>query len=115
MTFPFKVSTPDDLKDLVIIKNNKLLFKRELHQESIWLLIEGYKSDLKYHNVLIRNRKTGAGIKFSVDKPLNRLAFWATTTTLCPENFILISVDPGKEERWLSDYTLLSFKKIPER
>ncbi len=115
VTFPFKVSTPDDLKDLVIIKNNKLLFRRELHKESIWLLIEGYKSDSKYHHAIIRNSKTGAGIKFSVDKPLHRLAFWATTTTLCPENFILISLEPGKEETWVSDYTLLSFKKIPER
>lgn len=115
VTFPFKVSSPDDLKDLINIKNNKLLFRRELHQESIWLLIEGYKSNPKHHNVIIRNNKTGAGIKFSVDKPLHRLAFWATTTTLCPENFIFISLDPGKEERWVSDYTLLSFKNIPER
>jgi hypothetical protein len=115
VTFPFKVSTPDDLKDLIEIKNNKLLFRREFNQESIWLLIEGYKSDPKYHNVIIRNSKTGAGIKFSVNKPLHRLAFWATTTTLCPENFIFISLDPGKEEKWISDYSLLSFKKIPER
>jgi hypothetical protein len=114
-TFPFRVSTPDDLKDLVKIRNNKLLFNRELHQESIWLLIEGYKPDIKDHNVFVRNRKTGAGIQFSVDKPLYRLAFWATTTTLCPENFIFISLDPGNEEKWTSDYTLYSFKKIPER
>jgi len=114
-TFPFSVRTPDDLKDLVMIRNKKLMFRREMKEESIWLLIEGYKSDLNDHKVAIRNKKTGAGIQFSVNRPLHRLAFWATTTTLCPENFIFISVDPGKEEKWISDYTLLSFKKVPDR
>jgi hypothetical protein len=114
-TFPFSVRTQDDLKDLIKIKNKRLFFRRELKEESIWLLIEGYTTDLKDHNVFVRNRKTGAGIQFSVNKPLHRLAFWATTTTLCPENFIFISLDPGEEEKWISDYTLFSFKKISDR
>jgi hypothetical protein len=111
VTFPFRINTADSLKDLVRIRKNKILFLRELHNESIWLLIEGYNDqDLKDHNILVADRKAGAGIRFSVDKPLYRLAFWATTTTLCPENFIYISLDPGKEEKWTSDYTLYSFK-----
>jgi hypothetical protein len=105
-TFPFTVRTESDLKDLIKIKNHDLLFTRELKEESIWLLIEGYGTGVKDHNIIVRNKKTGAGVQYKVDKPLHRLAFWATTTTLCPENFIFISIKPGEKERWVSDYTL---------
>lgn len=111
ISFPFNVKTENDLKDLMKIENNELLFTRELTEGSIWLLLEGYGSDLKDHDVIVKNKKTGAGVQFKVDKPISRLAFWATTTTLCPENFISISVAPGSEEKWVSDYTLFTFKK----
>jgi len=51
-------------------------------------------------------KKTGAGVLIQVNKPLHRLAFWATTTTLCPENFIFLKLAPGEEETWVSEYTL---------
>jgi hypothetical protein len=111
VSFPFAVKTKDDLKDLVKIENNELLFTRELTEGSIWLLLEGYGKDERDHNIIVKNNKTGAGVQFKVDKPISRLAFWATTTTLCPENFISISVVPGDEEKWISDYTLFINKK----
>jgi hypothetical protein len=110
-TFPFAVRTEDDLKDLIKIKDHELFFTRELKEESIWLLLEGYGTQTKDHDIIVRNKKTGAGIQFKVDKPIHRLAFWATTTTLCPENFIFISIKPGEEEKWISDYTLFIKKR----
>lgn len=111
VSFPFALRTENDLKDLIKINNKELVFTRKLSEESIWLLLEGYETSDKDHNVTVKNTRTGAGIQFKVDKPLSRLAFWATTTTLCPENFIWISVAPGKEEKWISDYTLFTFRK----
>jgi hypothetical protein len=109
--FPFKLRTDDDLKNLVKINNSEIVFTRNLTEGSIWLLLEGYGTDARDHKVTVKNAKTGAGIQFEVDRPLSRLAFWATTTTLCPENFIWISVAPGKEEKWISDYTLFTISK----
>jgi len=82
------------------------LFTKQLNEGSIWLLLQGYGSEKEDHDVIVLNKKTGAGVRFKVDKPLSRLAFWATTTTLCPENFITISINPGEEDKWVSDYTL---------
>jgi hypothetical protein len=110
-TFSFAVRTESDLKDLIKIENHELFFTRDVRNESIWLLLEGYGTEVKYHEISVRNVKTGAGIHFAVDKPIHRLAFWATTTTLCPENFIYVSIDPGEEEEWISDYTLFIKKK----
>jgi hypothetical protein len=111
VSFPFAVKTESDLKDLVKIENNELFFTRELTEGSIWLLLEGYGNDERDHNITVKNNKTGAGVQFKVNKPISRLAFWATTTTLCPENFISISVAPGGEEKWVSDYTLFKSRK----
>jgi hypothetical protein len=103
---PFPVKTDNDLNGLMKIKNKKLYFTKELEEGSIWLLLQGYGTEEKDHNIIVRNIHTGAGVQFTVDKPIHRLAFWATTTTLCPENFIFLSVDPGEEEKWVSDYRL---------
>jgi hypothetical protein len=110
-TFPFAVRTESDLKDLIKIKDHELFFTRELKEESIWLLIEGYGSEVKDHDIIVRNKKTGAGVQFKVDKPIHSMAFWATTTTLCPENFIFLSIKPGEEEKWISDYTLFTKRR----
>ena len=104
--FPFTVKTGSDTRDLIRIEDHNLYFMKDLNEGSIWLLLEGYGSDVKDHDIVVKNKKTGAGIRFNVDKPLVRLAFWATTTTLCPENFISIYLEPGKEDRWVSDYTV---------
>ncbi len=104
--FPFVVRTDNDLRDLMEIDNNELLFTKQLNEGSIWLLLQGYGSEKEDHDIIVMNKKTGAGIQFKVDKSLSRLAFWATTTTLCPENFITISINPGEEDKWVSDYTL---------
>lgn len=65
----------------------------------------GYSDEVRDHQVKVFNQKSGAGVSFTVDKPIHRMAFWACETTLCPENFIWLSVPPGEEENWVSDYT----------
>lgn len=104
--FPFNISTEDDLKDIAKIDFNKILFTKKLTEGSVWMLLKGYGEEAKDHQIKVVNKKTGAGVRIQVDKPLHRLAFWATTTTLCPENFIFLKLAPGEEETWVSDYTL---------
>jgi hypothetical protein len=38
------------------------------------------------------------------------MAFWCCATTLCPENFIWLKVEPGNEETWNSEYTMFEEK-----
>jgi len=107
ISFPFAVSTEDDPKGYMEIKGNDLTFIQELESNNtIFLNLGGYSSDLADHTVTIVNGKSGAGVTFTVDKPLHRMVFWACATTLSPENSIWISVAPGEEENWMSEYTL---------
>lgn len=105
--FPYPVTTLDDPSGYVKLEGNEISFMKDLAEdESFFLLLQGYGEDPGDHMVTVENRKTGAGVSFGIDKPLYRMAFWACHTTLCPENFIWISVEPGSRDEWTSEYTL---------
>jgi hypothetical protein len=106
ISFPFNVTTESDLLDIARVEGNKIIFTKEITQGTIWLLLKGYGSDISDHRAEIINKKTGAGVRFSVNKRLSRLVFWATTPTLCPENFVELNITPGQSDEWISEYEL---------
>jgi hypothetical protein len=106
VSFPYAISTSDDLKGYVEIKDKDLNFIKKIKNSSVFLELTGYSQEIADHQVTVVNRKSNAGVTFTVDRPLTRMAFWACETTLCPENFIQISIAPGTDESWTSEYTL---------
>jgi hypothetical protein len=107
ISFPYTVSTEDDLKGYLEIKDNDFYFiKKLINDNTVFLRLSGYSTDVADHTITVVNQKSGAGVTFTVDKPLHRLVFWACETTLSPENSIWILVPPGETQIWTSDYTL---------
>ncbi|GJM27885.1 MAG: hypothetical protein DHS20C17_05200 [Cyclobacteriaceae bacterium] len=104
--FPYDISTGDDLKDLMRIDSNELHFLKEFRDTNLFLTLTGYSEQVEDHEVTVLNTKSGAGVSLSMDQPIYRMCFWACETTLCPENFIWISVPPGETMDWNSDYRL---------
>ena len=72
--------------------------------------ITGYRNDAADYDITVSNRKTGAAVNITADKPFSRLAFWATVKTVCPEPFIHVRADPGKTFTWKITYR---FKVTP--
>jgi hypothetical protein len=107
--FPYPIRTEDDPEGFAELKGNQLNFLKDLEgDDSFFLLLDGFSDKLSDHEVTVQNHKTGAGVTFSVDKPLHRMAFWACRTTLCPENSVWLDVEPGGQEQWTSAYTLFA-------
>lgn len=107
ISFPFDISTSDDLKGYLEIQDKALTFVKRLEDDnSIFVELKGYGQEPEDHQVTVLNRRSGAGVTFQVNKPLHRMVFWACETTLCPENSVWISVKPGEEVKWTSDYVL---------
>ena len=106
ISFPYQLKTSNDLKDLMEIQGNTLHFRKEFRSTSLFMDLEGYSNEVSDHKVTVVNNKSGAGVTFTVDRPLYRMAFWACETTLSPENFIWISLMPGEQSQWTSDYSL---------
>jgi len=107
ISFPYPISTEDDPMGFLDIEGNEIHFLKELvKDDAVFVLLTGYSESVSDHRVTVKNTHTGAGVTYTVDKPLFRMAFWSCATTLSPENSIWISVDPGEEENWRSEYTL---------
>jgi hypothetical protein len=67
--------------------------------------ITGYSQTADDYNITVKNKKTGASVNITADKPFSKLAFWATVKTVCPEPFIHVKADPGQEFSWKITYT----------
>ncbi len=107
--FPFELSTERDTKGMVELRGNEIHYLKPVEDgSSVFLELTGFDEDVEDHQATVINRKTGAGINLAVDQPIYRMAFWTCHTTLCPENFIWIHVEPGETMEWNSAYTVFT-------
>lgn len=52
----------------------------------------------------VENRATGVGVEQTSDSPIAQLNFWSIRTTICPEAYIHITVQPGETKTWTIRY-----------
>ena len=101
MTFPFEPRAKGDLKGLAVLGERQLRYLRELAVgETVMTEIEGFGPGAADYDFCIENRKAGANVRITGDRPLSKVIFWSIRTTLCPEPYIDIKVPPGQEFRW---------------
>jgi hypothetical protein len=116
-TFPFRIQT-DGLgrDDLAQARGNQVVYLRELQQgEHVFSSnLRGYGNSARDYNIKIENRKSGAGVGITGNRPLSQLAFWASATTSCPEPYIQVRAEPGAEFTWKITYTFYTFPPSTE-
>lgn len=112
ITFPFNITGEGGDTAFAVIKGNQIIFKKELakNQHVYYSELRGYEDNAKDYNIKVENQNTGAGVSITCDKPLSKLAFWSASTTVCPEPFIKIKVNPGESFSWKISYTYYSLK-----
>ncbi len=109
LEFPFPVATESDVKDIVRIDGNTFHFPKVLQDgESVFLELEGYGDAPADHGFTLRNTRTGAGVRMQANRPIERFTFWCRNTTICPENDLLVRVEPGQTVLWEADYALFT-------
>lgn len=93
------------------VNGNELTFTRELSKrEQVYSPnFLGLTGTAKDYDFKIENTKTGAGMHIVGDQPLEKLVYWACSTTACPEPYIKISVAPGKTMKWNISYEFYTF------
>jgi hypothetical protein len=90
-----------------------LIFLREINKgESVYCGgLQGLNNNTPDYNLSVENRKTGAGVRIRCDQPLLKLVFWASLKAVCPEPYIQIKVEPGKEFNWTISYEYYIIKE----
>jgi hypothetical protein len=115
--FPFKLSGVfRDGADIAEIQDNRLILKRNLAKGETTYCggLQGFSQSEKDYDIKIENHTTGAGVRITCDRPLSKMVFWSCPTTFCPEPYILIKAEPGKEFTWNIYYEFYNCEKRNE-
>jgi hypothetical protein len=113
VTFPFTIrGTGSGIGELAEIRGNQILYLRNLnHGETVFCSpLEGFSQTPSDYDIRIENSNAGTGVRITCDQPILKLNFWCCATTLCPEPYILVKVDPGKEFSWKIQYEFYTLK-----
>ena len=113
VSFPFEIKGASEMPGLAEARGNRIVYLKTLEErQTARTAVEGFGGDAKDYDIRVENRKTGAGVRILGDRPLARIAFWSIRTTLCPEAFIEMKIEPGKDFSWRITY---DFYTLPER
>jgi hypothetical protein len=110
--FNFVPKTPRALVEPGLIQGNELSYARPIaDRETVMSEITGFSDSASDHEFRVVNRKTGAAVRITGDKPLSKILYWSIKTVLSPEDYISLSIDPGREEKWSLRYEFSSLAK----
>lgn len=107
VTFPFALTTKGkiDGPGLAEAKGKQLLFPKTLTgSDTFYSEFNGFGKTAADYQLQVDNRKTGAGVAISCDRPLANLGIWAVRTVVAPEPYIDINVPPGRAFSWKYTY-----------
>lgn len=103
--FPFELEADNDLGGFAELRGNELVYVREIpEREGIFTILTGYGASPEDNRFAIENRRTGAGVRMTADKPIAKLLFWSPNTTLCPEPYMDLEIARGESKRWTLRY-----------
>ena len=113
--FTFEPKAKDDLKDAAETRGKEIRYLRELRHEagksdSAFSAITGYGDSAKDNDIVVENRKVGAGVREIGNRPLSLINFWSIWSTVCPEAYVHMRVAAGQTFKWEIRYQFYTFE-----
>jgi hypothetical protein len=106
ISFPFELKAqrqPDAA--LGQLRGNQLVYAKPLaNQDRLSTSVTGFSDSAKDYDIRVENKKVGAGVHITGDRPLTRIGYWSIKTVLAVEPYHDVVVDPGKEMTWTYTY-----------
>lgn len=102
--FPPRARTPDGLRDVAAVRGDRLVFLVPLTRGFVQSQIEGFGVKAEDNRITVEHRPSKLAMTIATDRALLKVNVWSVTTTLCPEPFVRIQVDPGRETAWSTRY-----------
>jgi 6-phosphogluconolactonase len=103
--FRFDPRAKADLHGLAETEEKSLRYLHELDRgQTVFSELNGYGRSAADNDIRVENTSTGAGVHQTGDHPISKLVLWSIRTTVCPEAYIDLEVEPGKEVSWRIAY-----------
>ncbi len=108
---PFQIKvTQAPKKELVEIRGSQIVYLKQLSgKDEAVVVFEGFSNEIKDTEIIIENKKAGAGVRITGDRPLLREVLWSIRTVLAIEPYISIDIKQGEVFTWknIFDYYTL--------
>jgi hypothetical protein len=112
--FPFELKAKADLQGFAEVRGPKFVFLRDFVKgDRVQSDLVGFGDSAKDYDIQVENRKTGAGVRITGDRPLSRVLFWAINTVFAPEAYVTMNIAPGKEFTWRMAYDFYTLAPAP--
>lgn len=103
--FDAKADVPKErFKELVKLDGKKLTLTGPLDKGSIHAELGGFGAEAKDNRVTMRHVPTGVSVRVTGDKPLKKFNVWGIGSTICPEPYVQLEIEPGKKAVWSWTY-----------
>jgi hypothetical protein len=104
---PFELRAAVDLAPagLAAVRGRDLVYLKELQpKQTVQTDLTGFGATSRDYDIRVENRRSGAGVRITSDRPMSRLLLWSPRTTVCPEPYIDLNVQPGQDTSWRLRY-----------
>ncbi len=105
--FPFEPQAERPLEPRAKIDGKDIVYLEELTSgpgQSVGSYLTGFSSNPADYDFTVENRTTGVGVEQTSDSPISKLYIWSIRTTICPEGYIHVTVQPGETKSWTIRY-----------
>ena len=114
--FPFEITAVAPLNGLAETRGREFVYLKELQTgQTAQTQLRGFGADAKDYDFRLENRKTGAGVRQTGDRPISKINLWSIRTTICPEAYVDLNIAPAHESSWRITYEFYQVPAPPAR
>ena len=93
------------MQTLASPQGNKLVYSKVLEgSECYQASFTGFGAEAKDNDIRIENKRTGAGVRITGDRPVTRFGYWSIRTVVAPEPYIDLNIEAGQQFAWTYTY-----------
>jgi hypothetical protein len=105
--FAFEPQAKEPWEPRAKIDGKDIVYLQELGAgpgQAVAGFLTGYSASPSDYDFTVENRNTGVGVEQTSDSPIAQFNFWSIHTTICPEAYIHVNVQPGETGNWNIHY-----------
>ena len=104
---PFKLEAFNVRGDAIQVGADRLNYLKPIESANR-MQLKGFSASAADYDIRVENRKTGAGVRVTSDRPLSDMVFWTSPRTTCPEAYIHVHAERGRSMEWKTTYDFYS-------
>lgn len=99
------------MQTLASPQGNKIVYAKVLEGADCYQTsFSGFGAEAKDNDIRIENKRTGAGVRVTGDRPMSRFGYWSIRTVVAPEPYIDINIEPGQQFSWTNTFDFYTTK-----